>query len=95
MSACTQCHDSAPIINIFLHLCLKISTISVSVEATELPYITLGVTVGVATDSVPRALDGVSQPISMVFPFGSYNESTVYVCMFIISYMRRCKFAFV
>ena len=33
---------------------------------------------------MPRALDGVSQPISMVFPFGSYNESTVYVCSLLV-----------
>ena len=50
-------------------------------NAAVLPYITLGVTEGVTTLSVPVALDGVSLPIIYVdFPFGAQIQSTVYVC---------------
>ena len=45
-----------------------------------LPYITLGVTEGVTTQSVPPQDDGVSLPIDVNFPFGSQIQSTVYVC---------------
>ena len=45
-----------------------------------LSYITLGVTEGVTTQSVPVALDGVSLPIYVDFPFGAQIQSTVYVC---------------
>ena len=47
---------------------------------TGFPYISLGETFGVATQSVPAVDDGVSSPISVQFPFGSEIESTVYVC---------------
>ena len=48
--------------------------------ATRLPYITLGVTVGVTTQTVPPYDDGVSASIDVNFPFGSQIQSTVYVC---------------
>ena len=44
------------------------------------PYITLGETEGVITQSVPPLDDGVSLPIDVNFPFGSQIQSTVYVC---------------
>ena len=47
---------------------------------TVLPYIILGETECVTTQSVPVALDGVSLPIYVDFPFGSQIQSTVYVC---------------
>ena len=47
---------------------------------TVLPYITLGETEGVTTQSVPPQDDGVSLPINVNFPFGSQIQSTVYVC---------------
>ena len=50
-----------------------------------IPYITLGETGGVVTQSVPVQDDGVSSPISIDFPFGSQTQSTVYVCFSILS----------
>ena len=44
------------------------------------PYITLGETEGVITQSVPPLDDGVSLPIDVNFPFGAQIQSTVYVC---------------
>ena len=44
------------------------------------PYITLGVTEGVTTQSVPPLDDGVSLSIDVNFPFGAQIQSTVYVC---------------
>ena len=49
-------------------------------NAAVLPYVTLGETEGVTTQSVPVALDGVSLPIYVNFPFGAQIQSTVYVC---------------
>ena len=49
-------------------------------NVTVMPYIPLGVTEGGIKQTVPRALDGVSLPINVNFPFGSQNLSTIYVC---------------
>ena len=67
---------------IFLILILFIFVyiISVTTVDTVLPYITLGVTEGVTTQSVPPQDDGVSLSIDVNFPFGSQNQSTVYIC---------------
>ena len=63
-----------------LNICLYLSIISVTTVDTVLPYIILGETEGVATQSVPPEDDGVSLSIDVNFPFGSQNQSTVYVC---------------
>ena len=44
-----------------------------------IPYITLGVTDGVVTQSVPSFDDGTSLQISVLFPLGNQFQSTVYV----------------
>ena len=44
-----------------------------------IPYITLGVTDGVVTQSVPSFNDGTSSPISVLFPLGNQFQSIVYV----------------
>ena len=49
-------------------------------NVTVMSYITLGGTEGVIKQTVPRALDGLSLPINVNFPFGSQFQSTVYVC---------------
>ena len=61
------------------HIFDHFSTYSATSVNIVLPYITLGVTEGVLTQTVPTALDGVSLPINTQFPLGSHNESTVYV----------------
>ena len=45
-----------------------------------LPYIILGVTDDVTTQSVPRRRDGLSPLISIQFPIGDELESVVGVC---------------
>ena len=49
-------------------------------EEVTLPYISLGVTESVLTQSVPAEDDSISLPIDVPFPFGSRIESTIYVC---------------
>ena len=49
------------------------------VEDGLLTYITPGESVGVVTQYVPVALDGLSLPINISFPFGSQIRPTVYV----------------
>jgi hypothetical protein len=44
-----------------------------------IPYITFGETEGVLTQAVPNFDDGTSAPITVLFPLGSNNRSTVYV----------------
>ena len=44
-----------------------------------IPYITFGETEGVLTQAVPDFDDGTSAPITVLFPLGSNNRSTVYV----------------
>ena len=58
---------------------LYCNTFLLGIEVEVLPYIALGVTEGVDTQSVPRQDDGVSLPINVQFPFGSQYRSTVYV----------------
>ena len=43
-----------------------------------LPYISLGCTPGVQTETLERKLDGLSRPIEVDFPFGS-QRSRFYV----------------
>lgn len=50
-----------------------------TVADVVIPYITLGVTQGVITQSVPSFDDGTSSPIFVPFPLGSQFQSTVYV----------------
>ena len=45
-----------------------------------MPYIILGVTDDVTTQSVPRRRDGLSPLISIQFPIGDGLESVVGVC---------------
>ena len=47
---------------------------------TVMPYIILGVTDDVTTQSVPRRRDGLSPLISIQFPIGDELESVVGVC---------------
>ena len=47
-----------------------------------IPYITLGTTEGVTTQSVPSLDDGISAPIPVVFPLGNQTHSIVYVSNF-------------
>ena len=49
-----------------------------------IPYIDLGVTEGVVTQSVPNYDDGTLSPIYVSFPLGSQLQSTVYVCNVVI-----------
>ena len=46
---------------------------------TIIPYISLGETDGVTTESVPFVDDGLSPPIRVQFPLGSQYQSEIYV----------------
>ena len=68
-------------LSIIAYTCTLNGLIIILSDTTIIPYITLGVTEGVVTQSVPVEDDDISAPIHIPspFPFGSHHESTVYV----------------
>ncbi len=57
-------------------------------DINYLPFLPLGVTVGVYTTSLPQLLDGSSDeiPITEMFPFGTVNQTSVYVSQILAVY---------
>ena len=68
----------------YLFLCLhfKISVLATGEDISVMPYVALGVTDRVVTQSAPRRRDGISQLVSVHFPYGSGFETAVGVGSF-------------